>query len=363
MSRSLTAQTILLIRPGALGDAVLTLPLLVALRKLQAQKVVVVGQPASWRMLPPSLSWLSVEDAGSTEWAGLYSSEVKMGERARGLVREADRAMVFLRSGLDECRGRLEKAGLQNVFGVPPPRMDERAPSFSSKDARLGRQQIFDADLLPCHAARQLMAAVRHVCVDEVDYSELERSSLRLDNFFELGGECDSEDAETDPSGVGDQAGIVVLHPGSGGKKKCWMVERFLGLARRIVRESDLVPTILWGPADDGVRQEFHAGLVGEERYPSVEHKPLAEVARLLGRAKAFVGNDSGVTHLAARRCPTVALFGPTDPAVWRPLGPRVKVIAAENGLLEEIEEHRVWASLWPLIQSGSKPGSPREIL
>jgi ADP-heptose:LPS heptosyltransferase len=51
-------------------------------------------------------------------------------------------------------------------------------------------------------------------------------------------------------------------------------------------------------------------------------------LAALLARAGAYVGNDSGVTHLAAASgAPTIALFGPTDPRVWAPLGPRVEVI------------------------------------
>jgi ADP-heptose:LPS heptosyltransferase len=58
---------------------------------------------------------------------------------------------------------------------------------------------------------------------------------------------------------------------------------------------------------------------------------PLERLAALIARAGAFVGNDSGPTHLAAALGrPTVALFGPTDPAVWAPLGPGVRVLAGD---------------------------------
>jgi ADP-heptose:LPS heptosyltransferase len=54
----------------------------------------------------------------------------------------------------------------------------------------------------------------------------------------------------------------------------------------------------------------------------------LPIVAARLAAAAAFVGNDSGTTHLAAMLgAPTVAIFGPTDPAVWAPTGPRVRVL------------------------------------
>ncbi len=54
----------------------------------------------------------------------------------------------------------------------------------------------------------------------------------------------------------------------------------------------------------------------------------LAEAGAVLSECALYVGNDSGITHLAAGLgVPTVAVFGPTDPAVWRPLGPRVRVV------------------------------------
>ena len=57
-------------------------------------------------------------------------------------------------------------------------------------------------------------------------------------------------------------------------------------------------------------------------------NESLPRLAAALERCDVFVGGDSGTTHMAAAvRTPTVALFGPTDPAVWRPLAPRVSVV------------------------------------
>jgi len=51
----------------------------------------------------------------------------------------------------------------------------------------------------------------------------------------------------------------------------------------------------------------------------------------MLAEAALYIGNDSGLTHLAAATgCPTIALFGASDPAVWRPLGDHVRVIVSE---------------------------------
>ncbi len=63
---------------------------------------------------------------------------------------------------------------------------------------------------------------------------------------------------------------------------------------------------------------------------------PLLEVARQLQQCRCYLGNDSGITHLAAMLgVPTVAIFGPSDPAVWRPVGPSVEVI--QERALEDV--------------------------
>ena len=100
----------------------------------------------------------------------------------------------------------------------------------------------------------------------------------------------------------------------------------FAALARRL-RAAGLPLVALAGPADGpAVEALLEAGALEEEAL--ARDWPLPEIAALLSLARAVVGNDSGPTHLAAAvGCPTVALFGPTDPAVWAPLGAHVRVV------------------------------------
>ena len=64
------------------------------------------------------------------------------------------------------------------------------------------------------------------------------------------------------------------------------------------------------------------------EMFKLLTHAPLLEVAHQLQQCRCYLGNNSGITHLAAMLgVPTVAIFGPTDPKIWRPVGPCVKVI------------------------------------
>jgi glycosyl transferase family 9 (putative heptosyltransferase) len=116
----------------------------------------------------------------------------------------------------------------------------------------------------------------------------------------------------------------TVIHPGSGGKAKCWPLDRFVEVARRLA--GDVVFAL--GPAEC---ERWPRGTVAdlEEEFSVLRMPSLPRLAGLLHRAPAYVGNDSGPSHLAAAvGTPTVAIFGPTDPGQFAPVGPRVSALA-----------------------------------
>ena len=103
----------------------------------------------------------------------------------------------------------------------------------------------------------------------------------------------------------------VILHPGSGNSAKCW--PWFEDLANQI---SDSV--VMLGPCEPHF----------QTNRPWMEGLSLRSVAGEIRSCRAFIGNDSGITHLAAYwGCPTIALFGPTDPHLWGPVGRRVTIL------------------------------------
>jgi len=110
---------------------------------------------------------------------------------------------------------------------------------------------------------------------------------------------------------------FAVIHPFSGSACKNWPLERFRELAER------LAMPVQWcaGPEES---------LDGAVRFEN-----LYDLACWLASARVYIGNDSGITHLAAAvGTPVVAIFGPTDPEVWAPRGERVRVV---SGRLDEI--------------------------
>ncbi len=105
--------------------------------------------------------------------------------------------------------------------------------------------------------------------------------------------------------------GSAVIHPFSGSPRKNWPMANFRALARKL--EAAMPVKWLAGPEED---------LPGAVRFDD-----LYELARWLAGARLYVGNDSGITHLAAATgAPVLALFGPTDAAVWGPRGPNVRI-------------------------------------
>ncbi len=109
-------------------------------------------------------------------------------------------------------------------------------------------------------------------------------------------------------------SGEIVIHSGSGSSKKNWPY--FHELGRRV-----------------------------ERAVPLPQNLTLPELSQYLRRCRVYVGNDSGMTHLAAYLgCPTIALFGPTDPRVWGPIGRRARVIWKAK--LEDISVDEVLLAL-----------------
>jgi ADP-heptose:LPS heptosyltransferase len=113
----------------------------------------------------------------------------------------------------------------------------------------------------------------------------------------------------------------ALLHPGSGGRHKLWPMERFVETADRLAALG-FTPVFVVGEA------ERERGIAPPVRFPVLAELSLRQLAELLLRAAIYVGNDSGPTHLAAALgTPTAAVFTATDPTVWSPVGPRVRVV------------------------------------
>jgi ADP-heptose:LPS heptosyltransferase len=125
-------------------------------------------------------------------------------------------------------------------------------------------------------------------------------------------------------SGLKDNERILAIHPGSGNPAKNWSPSHFAGIADWAAGRARVL--LISGPAQDGVR-EVKENL--RKAAPLIaENLSLLQLAAILRRCTAYLGNDSGITHLASSLgLPTVSLFGPTDPEVWGPRGTTVRIM------------------------------------
>jgi hypothetical protein len=129
---------------------------------------------------------------------------------------------------------------------------------------------------------------------------------------------------------------LIVIHPGSGSPLKNWPLPHFLACADHL-RGIGLKPIFLLGPAEEKETEKLTQQSV---RFRQITD--LVALVEVLRTAGGFIGNDSGVTHLAAfLGLATIGIFGPSDPIRWHPRG-RTTAIISDNGACEPCFEKKI---------------------
>lgn len=118
---------------------------------------------------------------------------------------------------------------------------------------------------------------------------------------------------------IPEESRYAVIHAGSGSIKKNWPEENYLRLADRL-RDDGFEIVWITGPAEKRGNHPCQDKIC--------RNLPLSLLAAVISRSRLYVGNDSGPTHLsAALGIPTVVIFGPSNPRIWKPAGIKVRVI------------------------------------
>jgi heptosyltransferase-2 len=149
---------------------------------------------------------------------------------------------------------------------------------------------------------------------------------------------------------------ICAIHPGSGSAAKNWAAENWRALGDELLA-GDIVRSLLiiGGEADAAplsrLRSAWH-----DHRFLFAENLSLPHLAAVLERCTLFLGHDSGISHIAAAvGTPSVLLFGATDPKVWAPANKNVRVIRAANAALAAISVAEVAEAARALATQRSK--------
>jgi len=296
----------LIIRPGAIGDTLLTFPIIQALRtEYNNPHITLVGNTA---VLPLALVFGLVEevsDYGQLQWSELFSAE---GIHAlRDVLQHTDFAICWLRDPDGLVEQNLLRAGVKRVMVAPG-----RPPQG---------KRIHVVDYL---AETLGIAWVRG---GPIDCPSPLLGREEIETRFTLRGP-----PSTPYVAEGPYDKYIAIHPGSGGARKCWPGSSFAAVIEGLWQCGYAV-LLLAGPADAERFADLQQILPTPPRPGMLKlllNAPLLEVAGHLLQCRCYLGNDAGITHLAAMLgIPTVVLFGPTDPAIWRPVGPSVEVIQA----------------------------------
>jgi heptosyltransferase-3 len=278
-----TARRLTVVRAGGLGDTILMLPALQLLRALApGAEVTLVGSAWAQRLRPLVGFPFRVLRFDSAALTSLFGPGA--GEDPSGAFAEADAAIIFSADAGDALVSNARRfcRGPVTVWPLDPPAGVHAAAHFA--------RAIAEGADVPLPDLR-VQGALR------------ERARAMLDEA------------------LGPGARPTAVHPGSGGRRKCWPPEEFARLIGALGRPA----VMLRGPADDAVCDAARS----LADLPELAGLEVAQAGAVLAECSLYVGNDSGLTHLAAGLgVPTVAVFGPTDPALWRPLGPCVRVAA-----------------------------------
>jgi len=290
-------ERVIFLHGGALGDFVMSLRVVAAMRASGAREVAVVGRRT---IAEVALSGGGVDrvldlDAGGLHF--LFSPDVPAPPALAAELNRFDTAVDML--GGPVTAGRLHQLGIGRVVYVDPkPRLNRHG-------------HISDQWLADLAAAGLMVEVGPPVIVVDAEARAAAREQLRL-----LAG--DVEGPKT------------ILHCGSGSAEKCWPMANFIQLVEALRQIGWTVLTLL-GPVE---RDRWSAPQKSRlmAAAPGLDEPELRRVAGLLTAADLYIGCDSGISHLAAAvGAPTLAIFGPTDPVRWRPLGGRVGVARGDG--------------------------------
>jgi ADP-heptose:LPS heptosyltransferase len=277
-------SNLLIIHQGALGDVVLTFPALIALRQ-KFGRIDIISQGQLGKLAAKLGLVDKAYPLETAYFASLFSDEID--EKIKDLICNYKSILVF--SFSSDLKNSIRQITDGQYFQIPP-----RPPV---------QEQI--------HVARFLFENL-------IDSGLLEDADSNEKRFTWQKRQAHWKVKPIDAS-------KIIIHPGSGSIRKRWPLTNFLDLSDGLEKRG-LQPQFVCGPAEPDLIEEIRK----QDRQVHTFSK-LTDLVDWFETAGGYIGNDSGVSQLAAfLGLPSVVIFGPADPARWKPLGPRVQIVQPE---------------------------------
>lgn len=298
---------ILVVRGGAIGDFILTLPAIAALRNtFSSSHLEVLGYP-------------------------------KVAELARG-------------AGLiDEFRS-IEARALAGFFarnGKLDPELSEYFGSFALIFSYLyDPDGIFSGNVGLVSKAQFIQGPHRPNEKEELHAASVFLKPLEKMAIYDVPPMAELRMPVANPHGTPKK--VTALHPGSGSESKNWPLENWVALIRELQGRGEEV-LVIGGEADTARIGQIQKAFPG---LNVIFNKPLAELAGVLAHCQVFIGHDSGISHIAAALgLRTLILWGPSNDRIWRPLNPNATVLKAADGNLATLKLQHVIEGLQTILR------------
>jgi ADP-heptose:LPS heptosyltransferase len=302
-------RKICLLRTGALGDVILTLPVVhnLCLTFPEAQ-IHLIGNP---RLLALAREEnIVIHDFGRAYWASLFADHTTLSSDLKHLFGNADLVISYLPDPdeiLTRNLGRMCQGPVIFCPPKPPPHL---------------------------HAIDHFLTPLRALRIPQT----ITEPRVRF---------C-SNDIQFRDSGPPESIALLI-HPGSGSSSKCWPPENFAAVADSLVRQTGCEVYLSTGPADGNLTHRVSQMMV--EKSTVIPTCDLREFAARMTTCTVFIGNDSGPAHLAAAvGLPSVVLFGPTDPKIWAPRNASVCILQSPTQRMSSLPVSQVAQAITTLM-------------
>ena len=303
---------ILVIRGGAIGDFILTLPALKALRVTRPQAhIEILGYKHIAALAENRFYAQAVRSIEYGPLAKFFARDSDLPGELADYFASFDLIVSYLYDPDRIFETNLRRCGVENLV---------RGPARIAENAG--------------HAARQLARPIEELGIQVIDFAE---------RIFPS-----TEDREFAREFLAPMPQpIIAIHPGSGSHEKNWPLENWIGLFSQNNRFADLDRLlVVSGEADQAQTDQLERKWKNRDvRF--AKDLPLPRLAAVLEDA-TFIGHDSGISHLAAAAgANCILLFGPTDPDVWAPASDNVRVLRSPTGRLSDLSVKAALAGLW----------------
>jgi ADP-heptose:LPS heptosyltransferase len=327
------AGKILIIHSGGIGDLLLALP---AMRIFRAafplSTLELLGRPERLALIAHDLRAESLHSIDQAEMAYFFLEGSPLPPGLSGFFSSFRTALIFGKASGKSLAENLKRLRVR-VISIPP----------------------FPTEGSGVHASDFLIDLLREAgFTGEKNLSPLRLSETSLSFGIEFRAAV----------GLKEGQRTLAIHPGSGSPTKNWDPRRFAEVVDWASHRSKIL--LILGPAEEGAQDVKR--LMARAKPSVADQLPLVQLAGVLKTCSVYLGNDSGITHLAAALgVPTVVIFGSTDPAVWGPWAPGAKIISGVDAdptprssihsksccaALEEVDARTVIQSLDSLLTS-----------